>query len=97
MQCKKVCPRNRDNKQCIVVTKNDKHCTISEVICIGCNICVRKCPFGAIKIIKVKNLPTEIAHRYGVNNFKLHRLPTPRLGGILGLVGTNGIGKSTAL
>lgn len=29
--------------------------------------------------------------------FKLHRLPTPRPGQVLGLVGTNGIGKSTAL
>lgn len=27
----------------------------------------------------------------------MHRLPTPRSGEVLGLVGTNGIGKSTAL
>ena len=36
-------------------------------------------------------------HRYGKNVFKLHRLPVPRPGQVLGLVGTNGIGKSTAL
>ena len=36
-------------------------------------------------------------HRYGKNSFKLHRLPVPRPGQILGLVGINGIGKSTAL
>ena len=36
-------------------------------------------------------------NRYGKNSFKLHRLPTPRRGQVLGLVGTNGIGKSTAL
>jgi ATP-binding cassette subfamily E protein 1 len=35
--------------------------------------------------------------RYGKNAFKLHRLPIPRRGLVLGLVGTNGIGKSTAL
>src|SRR4051794_25093590 len=39
----------------------------------------------------------EVTHRYSANSFKLHRLPTPRPGQVLGLVGTNGIGKSTAL
>ena len=38
-----------------------------------------------------------MTHRYTANAFKLHRLPTPRPGQVLGLVGTNGIGKSTAL
>jgi len=38
-----------------------------------------------------------VTHRYGANSFKLHRLPVPRAGEVLGLVGTNGIGKSTAL
>ena len=32
-----------------------------------------------------------------MNSFKLHRLPVPRSDQVLGLVGTNGIGKSTAL
>ena len=32
-----------------------------------------------------------------MNTFKLHGLPTPRPGSVLGLLGTNGIGKSTAL
>lgn len=58
----------------------------------------QKCPYGAINIINLpSNLEKKTTHRYSANSFKLHRLPTPRLGSVLGLVGCNGIGKSTAL
>lgn len=85
-------------KLCIEVKPTDKIAFISEVLCIGCGICVKKCPFEAIAIINLPtNLETQVTHRYTANAFKLHRLPTPRPGQVLGLVGTNGIGKSTAL
>merc|ERR1719264_2208909 len=85
-------------KLCIEVTPNDKIATISEELCIGCGICVKKCPFEAISIINLpSNLENQVTHRYSQNSFKLHRLPIPRAGEVLGLVGTNGIGKSTAL
>lgn len=97
-ECKKSCPVVRMGKLCIEVTPNDKMASISEELCIGCGICVKKCPFEAIMIINLpSNLEKETVHRYNKNSFKLHRLPVPRRGEVLGLVGTNGIGKSTAL
>lgn len=97
-ECKNNCPVVKTGNLCIEVTPKDKIATVSEQLCIGCGICVRKCPFEALKIVNLpKNLESETTHRYGPNSFKLHRLPVPRPGQVLGLVGTNGIGKSTAL
>jgi ATP-binding cassette subfamily E protein 1 len=97
-ECKRNCPVVKLGKQCIEVTPASKLAFISEELCIGCGICIKKCPFEAITIVNLpKALESQQTHRYGPNSFKLHRLPMPRPGQVLGLVGTNGIGKSTAL
>lgn len=101
LECKTNCPVVRMGKLCVVVSKKDRVASISESLCNpNCNICTKKCPFGAISMVNIPNgkqLLSETSHRYSANSFKLHRLPMPRLGEVLGIIGTNGIGKSTAL
>ncbi len=109
-ECANYCPPNRAGKPCITLRKEadepeklagkPEQVRISEEICLGekCGICVHKCPFDAIKII---NLPSELderpIHRYGENAFKLYGLPAPEPGKVIGVLGQNGIGKTTAV
>ncbi|KXZ41766.1 hypothetical protein GPECTOR_290g776 [Gonium pectorale] len=72
-ECKKSCPVVKVGKLCIEVAPTSKIAWISEELCIGCGICVKKCPFEAIMIINLpKDLEKETTHRYGPNSFKLH-------------------------
>lgn len=98
LECRKCCPVVLQGKLCIEVSKTSTLSKISEELCIGCALCVKKCPFDAIQIINLpSNLEKDTVHRFGPNSFKLHRLPLPRPGQVLGLTGANGTGKSTAL
>ena len=84
-------------RDCITMDQNKK-IQILEDACLACLNRAKQCPGDAVKIIKLpSNLQTDVTHKYGMNTFKLHGLPTPRPGSVLGLLGTNGIGKSTAL
>ncbi len=76
----------------------DEYPIIVESLCVGCGICVKKCPFEALHIVNLPDeLEKECTHRFGLNTFKLFRLPVPSQGIVLGLIGQNGIGKTTAL
>ncbi|MGE5533495.1 MAG: ribosome biogenesis/translation initiation ATPase RLI [Bacillota bacterium] len=94
--CVSFCPMVRSRVEAIKVEGNKA--VIAETLCSGCGICVKKCPFKAISIV---NLPDELekdcSHRFSENSFKLFRLPMPSPGTVLGLLGQNGIGKSTTL
>jgi ATP-binding cassette, sub-family E, member 1 len=95
-ECIRYCPRVRTGDETVVIGPEQK-AVISEELCVGCGICIKKCPFGAIDII---SLPEELehpTHRYGKNGFALYGLPIPVEGKVTGILGANGIGKSTAI
>ncbi|MEM2454503.1 MAG: ribosome biogenesis/translation initiation ATPase RLI [Candidatus Bathyarchaeia archaeon] len=94
--CYRFCPQVRSRVEAIRF--EDNRPVISEVLCTGCGICVKKCSFKAVSIVNVpEELKGECVHRFGPNTFKLFRLPVPSPGIVLGLLGQNGIGKTTAI
>ena len=95
-ECIIYCPRVRTGDETVIIGEEGK-AVISEELCVGCGICIKKCPFDAIDIV---SLPEELehpTHRYGKNGFALYGLPIPLEGKVTGILGANGIGKSTAV
>ncbi|MHA2007442.1 MAG: ribosome biogenesis/translation initiation ATPase RLI [Promethearchaeota archaeon] len=96
--CIKYCPRVRTGDKTIVLSSDEKFVIITENLCSGEGICVKKCPFNAIHIINLPDpLENQITYRYGADQFSLFRMAIPKKGKVLGLIGQNGIGKSTML
>jgi ATP-binding cassette subfamily E protein 1 len=96
--CYRFCPEVLNRRYAIKFIAGQKKPIIDEDLCTGCGICIKKCPFDAISIVKLpQELDGECIHSYGVNEFKLFRLPVPQTGKVIGLIGRNGTGKSTAL
>ncbi|HJJ38392.1 MAG TPA: ribosome biogenesis/translation initiation ATPase RLI [Methanocorpusculum sp.] len=95
-ECIAYCPRVRTGDETIIIGESGR-AEISEELCVGCGICVKKCPFEALDIIQLpEELDTPVT-RYGPNAFVLYGLPQPVAGKVTGLLGPNGIGKSTAV
>ena len=98
LECIKYCPVNKSGADCIILNEESKKAQIDEDICNGCGICVKVCPFDAITIVNLASeLATDKIHQYGPNSFRLYRLPTPKKGEVVGLLGRNGMGKSTVV
>ncbi len=96
--CIKYCPRVRTGDQTIVLSPDEKSVIIYENLCSGEGICIKKCPFNAIRIVNLPDpLANQITYRYGPDQFSLFRMAIPKKGKVLGLIGQNGIGKSTML
>jgi len=96
--CIKYCPRVRTGDETIVLNPDGKSVTITESLCSGTGICIKKCPFNAISIVNLPDpMNDQITYRYGPDQFSLFRMAIPKKGKVLGLIGQNGIGKSTML
>ena len=98
LECIKYCPVNKMGQDCIVLNEETAKAQIDENICNGCGICVKVCPFDAITIVNLaEELKSDKIHQYGQNAFRLYRIPSLKKGQVMGLLGRNGIGKSTVV
>ena len=95
-ECIIFCPRVRTGDETVIIGEDGK-AFISEELCVGCGICIKKCPFEAIDIVSLPEELEQPTHRYGKNGFALYGLPIPVEGKVAGILGANGIGKSTAV
>ncbi len=96
LECVKYCPGVRIGDETIKLGEGKEKPVISEELCTGCGICVKKCPFKAVAIIGLPDeLREDMVHHYGENAFRLFRLPYPQKNSVTGLIGQNGIGKTT--
>jgi len=97
-ECQNFCPGVRTGNETVVIDEKTRRPKINEDLCSGCGICVKKCPLRAIRVV---NLPSELEgrciQRFLPNGFALYGLPIPRKGSVVGLIGKNGIGKTTAI
>src|SRR2546422_3402797 len=98
LECIAFCPPQRTGTEVIWIDPETTKAAISEETCISCGICVKKCPFDAIRIIGLPEaLKEDLVHQYGKNAFRLFRIPVPKKGEVIGLLGPNGIGKTTCV
>jgi ATP-binding cassette subfamily E protein 1 len=96
-ECHTYCPPVRNGQECIILDAHTGKPHISESLCIGCGICINKCPHDALIIEQLpEELETDMIHQYSQNGFRLFRLPTPSKDQVVGILGPNGMGKTTA-
>jgi ATP-binding cassette subfamily E protein 1 len=95
--CIEYCPGVRMEEDTITIDPKTKKAVFSEELCSGCGICTKRCYLNAVTIINLPEALEEPIHRYGQNQFELFGLPNIKEGSVVGILGPNGIGKSTII
>ena len=96
--CIKKSPLNRMGVEAIVKGTDGKAQINEDLATDALQVVVNVCPFHAIHMVKLPDhLTTRPIHRYGKDQFILYSLPTPAFDKVVGIIGVNGIGKSTAI
>lgn len=93
--CIEYCPGVRMEEDTITIDPKTKKAVFSEELCSGCGICTKRCYLNAVTIINLPEALEDPIHRYGRNQFELFGLPNIKEGSVVGILGPNGIGKST--
>ncbi len=97
-ECMKYDPVNKSGGEGFHLGPSGKSEIADSVVMEVHKICAKKCPFQAIHIINLpERLKEDPIHKYGINSFELYSLPIVKPNTIVGIIGRNGIGKSTAL
>jgi len=90
-------PLNRSGREGFHVTEDGElHIDDSKVMAEH-RLIEKKIPNDAVRIVPLPSASGQLVHQYGENGFRLHELPIPEDGSIIGLLGRNGVGKTTAL
>lgn len=90
-------PLNRSGHEGFHVTEEGELHIDDTAVMPEHRLIAKKIPNDAIEIVPLPSATGQLVHQYGQNGFRLHELPVPEAGSVIGLLGPNGIGKSTAL
>jgi ATP-binding cassette subfamily E protein 1 len=89
----------KDGTSVTTEKKQIRKALIANLLCTGCGLCVKACPFEAIYIV---NLPKELTNEkqlvtYGENSFRVYMSPHIKKGQCMGIIGSNGLGKTSII
>lgn len=91
------CPVNRSGGEGFHVNDDDELHIAEENVIEAHKIIQNKINNDAIRIVPLASESGTKIHQYGENGFRLYELPVPSNDELTGIIGKNGIGKSTAV